>query len=276
VNRTSKREKQNRKRYICVIVYTYIYIYIYVCTYIHTYMYMYMYMYNNTGSTIICTSATAPNFPKYSFKSSSPVLASRPPTNTWICVKRLIHKRHDLLICDTTKLYVTWLIHTWHDSFIRGIDSSMRDMTHWHDSFTRDIDSFEDHHSHANSMCHIAYGWVMSQWSQKLAYCEAFVCMQLKFCVWWSYRLYERWSILARVGVETINEHAFWFGNTGSWCIEMCVCTNIYHRQVLCRIIVARAGVKATHKHQICKLKFVKQRTCLYTRTYSRKLLHHN
>ena len=46
------------------------------------YMYMYIYMYNNTGSTIICTSATAPNFPKYSFKSLSPVLASKPPTNT--------------------------------------------------------------------------------------------------------------------------------------------------------------------------------------------------
>ena len=57
------------------------------------------------------------------------------------CVTWLIHTWHDSFICYMTRLYVAWLIDTWHDSFIC-------DMTHsyvtwlihmWHDSSTCDM-----------------------------------------------------------------------------------------------------------------------------------------
>jgi len=54
--------------------------------------------------------------------SSNKWRSSRKRRNKWLaCIIycRVIHVRRDLFTCNVTHSYVTWLICTWHDSFMR-------------------------------------------------------------------------------------------------------------------------------------------------------------
>jgi len=114
----------------CKYTHTHTYIPTYIHTYIHTYLHACIHTYMPVGMSCLFhmwhDSFTWWHDDAFTFESSRLYV-------TW-----LIHVWHDSFTCDMTHSLVTWLLHMWYDSFTREMTHShvTRLVPVWHDAFT--------------------------------------------------------------------------------------------------------------------------------------------
>jgi len=131
---------------------------------------------------------------------------------THLYVRWLIHMWHGSFIRDMTRPYVTWLIHMWHDSFICDTTHSYVTwlVSIWHDDMTHlDVTWLMSHDSHTGSTTarqefwrglgcssnqHLYTGFICDKaHSQLTAFMHDMTHSQLSYTIWLIHGLHT-WS----------------------------------------------------------------------------------